>query len=410
MVLDYICIGFLLIAVVVALIQTFVFGDTAVLTAVMDSMFGSAKTGFESSIGLTGVLALWLGILKIGENGGAIKFMSRLVAPFFCKIFPEVPKDHPAMGTIFMNISANMLGLDNAATPLGLKAMNELQELNPKKDTASNAMIMFLVLNTSGLTIIPITVMTYRAQFGAVNPSDVFLPILMATFFSSLVGFLTVAFAQKIIMFQKNIILTLGALTAFVVGLIALFAPMDRESIQLYSSIVTNIILLGIVCAFVIMGLVKKVNVYDSFVEGAKEGFKVAVGIIPYLIAILVAIGMFRASGAMDWLLWGIEKIVAFVGLNTDFVGALPTALMKPLSGSGARGMMLDTMNTYGADAFVSKLSCIVQCSTDTTFYILALYFGSVGITKTRNALTCGLIADFAGILAAILIGYLFFH
>jgi len=409
-VLNYIWIGFLLIAVVVALIQTFVFGDTAVLTAVMDSMFGSAKTGFEISIGLTGVLALWLGILKIGENGGAIKFMSRLVAPFFCKIFPEVPKDHPAMGTIFMNISANMLGLDNAATPLGLKAMNELQELNPKKDTASNAMIMFLVLNTSGLTIIPITVMTYRAQFGAVNPSDVFLPILMATFFSSLVGFLAVAFAQKINIFQKNIILTLSVLTGFIVGLIALFATMDRESIQLYSSIVTNIILLGIVCTFVIMGLVKKVNVYDSFVEGAKEGFKVAVGIIPYLIAILVAIGMFRASGAMDWLLWGIEKTVAFVGLNTDFVGALPTALMKPLSGSGARGMMLDTMNTYGADAFVSKLSCIVQGSTDTTFYILALYFGSVGITKTRNALTCGLIADFAGISAAILIGYLFFH
>ncbi|MDD3480374.1 MAG: nucleoside recognition domain-containing protein [Paludibacteraceae bacterium] len=410
MVLNYIWIGFLLIAVVVALIQTFVFGDTAVLTAVMDSMFGSAKTGFEISIGLTGVLALWLGILKIGENGGAIKFLSRLVAPFFCKIFPEVPKDHPAMGTIFMNISANMLGLDNAATPLGLKAMNELQELNPKKDTASNAMIMFLVLNTSGLTIIPITVMTYRAQFGAVNPSDVFLPILMATFFSSLVGFLAVAFAQKINIFQKNIILTLSVLTGFIVGLIALFATMDRESIQLYSSIVTNIILLGIVCAFVIMGLVKKVNVYDSFVEGAKEGFKVAVGIIPYLIAILVAIGMFRASGAMDWLLWGIEKTVAFVGLNTDFVGALPTALMKPLSGSGARGMMLDTMNAYGADAFVSKLSCIVQGSTDTTFYILALYFGSVGITKTRNALTCGLIADFAGISAAILIGYLFFH
>ena len=410
MVLNYIWIGFLLIAVVVALIQTFVFGDTAVLTAVMDSMFGSAKTGFEISIGLTGVLALWLGILKIGENGGAIKFLSRLVAPFFCKIFPEVPKDHPAMGTIFMNISANMLGLDNAATPLGLKAMNELQELNPKKDTASNAMIMFLVLNTSGLTIIPITVMTYRAQFGAVNPSDVFLPILMATFFSSLVGFLAVAFAQKINIFQKNIILTLSVLTGFIVGLIALFATMDRESIQLYSSIVTNIILLGIVCAFVIMGLVKKVNVYDSFVEGAKEGFKVAVGIIPYLIAILVAIGMFRASGAMDWLLWGIEKMVAFVGFNTDFVGALPTALMKPLSGSGARGMMLDTMNTYGADAFVSKLACIVQGSTDTTFYILALYFGSVGITKTRNALTCGLIADFAGISAAILIGYLFFH
>ncbi|HPW90324.1 MAG TPA: nucleoside recognition domain-containing protein [Paludibacteraceae bacterium] len=410
MVLNYIWIGFLLIAVVVATIQTFVSGDSATLTAVMDSMFSSAKTGFEISIGLTGVLSLWLGILKIGENGGAINFLSRLVAPFFCKIFPEVPKDHPAMGTIFMNISANMLGLDNAATPLGLKAMNELQELNPKKDTASNAMIMFLVLNTSGLTIIPITVMTYRAQFGAVNPSDVFLPILIATFFSSLVGFLAVAISQKINIFQKNIILTLSLLTGFIVGLIAVFSTMDRESIQFYSSIVTNIILLGIVSAFVIMGLLKKVNVYDSFVQGAKEGFKVAVGIIPYLIAILVAIGMFRASGAMDWMLWGVEKAVAFVGLNTDFVGALPAALMKPLSGSGARGMMLDTMSTYGADAFVSKVACTIQGSTDTTFYILALYFGSVGITKTRNALTCGLIADFAGISAAILIGYLFFH
>ena len=410
MVLNYIWIGFLLIAVVVATIQTFVSGDSATLTAVMDSMFSSAKTGFEISIGLTGVLSLWLGILKIGENGGAINFLSRLVAPFFCKIFPEVPKDHPAMGTIFMNISANMLGLDNAATPLGLKAMNELQELNPKKDTASNAMIMFLVLNTSGLTIIPITVMTYRAQFGAVNPSDVFLPILIATFFSSLVGFLAVAISQKINIFQKNIILTLSLLTGFIVGLIAVFSTMDRESIQFYSSIVTNIILLGIVSAFVIMGLLKKVNVYDSFVQGAKEGFKVAVGIIPYLIAILVAVGMFRASGAMDWMLWGVEKAVAFVGLNTDFVGALPAALMKPLSGSGARGMMLDTMSTYGADAFVSKVACTIQGSTDTTFYILALYFGSVGITKTRNALTCGLIADFAGISAAILIGYLFFH
>jgi len=410
MVLNYIWIGFVLIAIVVAMVAAFVTGSADPLTSVMNATFDSAKTGFEISLGLTGVLSLWLGIMKIGEKGGVVNAMSRLVAPFFCKIFPEVPKNHPAMGTIFMNISANMLGLDNAATPLGLKAMNELQELNPKKDTASNAMIMFLVLNTSGLTIIPITVMTYRAQFGAANPSDVFLPILMATFFSSLVGFLAVAFAQKINIFQKNIILTLSVLTGFIVGLIALFATMDRESIQLYSSIVTNIILLGIVCAFVIMGLVKKVNVYDSFVEGAKEGFKVAVGIIPYLIAILVAIGMFRASGAMDWLLWGIEKTVAFVGLNTDFVGALPTALMKPLSGSGARGMMLDTMNTYGADAFVSKLACIVQGSTDTTFYILALYFGSVGITKTRNALTCGLIADFAGISAAILIGYLFFH
>ena len=410
MVLNYIWIAFLLTAVVVAVLQLCITGDGAALNAVMDSMFASAKTGFEISIGLTGVLALWLGIMKIGERGGAVGFLSRLTAPFFCKIFPEVPRNHPAMGTIFMNLSANMLGLDNAATPLGLKAMKELQELNPKKDTASNAEIMFLVLNTSGLTLIPITIMTYRAQFGAANPSDVFLPILMATFFSSLVGLIAVAISQKINLFQRNIVLTLGGLTALIVGMIVLFSQMSQESLTRYSAIVTNVVLLGIVCSFVVAGLVKKINVYDAFVEGAKEGFKVAVGIIPYLIAILVAIGMFRASGAMDWLLLGVEKAFAVIGCNTDFVNALPTALMKPLSGSGARGMMLDAMNTYGADSFAGRLSCIVQGSTDTTFYILALYFGSVGITKTRNALVCGLIADFAGIVAALFIGYLFFH
>ena len=410
MVLNYIWIGFLLTAVAVAVAQLCITGDGAALNAVMDSMFASAKTGFEISIGLTGVLALWLGIMKIGERGGAVGFLSRLTAPFFCKIFPEVPRNHPAMGTMFMNLSANMLGLDNAATPLGLKAMKELQELNPKKDTASNAEIMFLVLNTSGLTLIPITIMTYRAQFGAANPSDVFLPILMATFFSSLVGLIAVAIAQKINLFQRNIVLTLGGLTALIVGMIVLFSQMSQESLTRYSAIVTNVVLLGIVCSFVVAGLVKKINVYDAFVEGAKEGFKVAVGIIPYLIAILVAIGMFRASGAMDWLLLGMEKAFAAIGCNTDFVNALPTALMKPLSGSGARGMMLDAMNTYGADSFAGRLSCIVQGSTDTTFYILALYFGSVGITKTRNALVCGLIADFAGIVAALFIGYLFFH
>ena len=410
MVLNYIWIGFLLTAVAVAVAQLCITGDGAALNAVMDSMFASAKTGFEISIGLTGVLALWLGIMKIGERGGAVGFLSRLTAPFFCKIFPEVPRNHPAMGTIFMNLSANMLGLDNAATPLGLKAMKELQELNPKKDTASNAEIMFLVLNTSGLTLIPITIMTYRAQFGAANPSDVFLPILMATFFSSLVGLIAVAIAQKINLFQRNIVLTRGGLTPLIVGMIVLFSQMSQESLTRYSAIVTNVVLLGIVCSFVVAGVVKKINVYDAFVEGAKEGFKVAVGIIPYLIAILVAIGMFRASGAMDWLLLGVEKAFAAIGCNTDFVNALPTALMKPLSGSGARGMMLDAMNTYGADSFAGRLSCIVQGSTDTTFYILALYFGSVGITKTRNALVCGLIADFAGIVAALFIGYLFFH
>ena len=380
------------------------------LTAVREALFSGAKTGFEISIGLTGVLALWLGIMKIGERGGILNAMSRFVAPFFCKIFPGIPKDHPAMGTIFMNLSANMLGLDNAATPLGLKAMGELQELNDKKDTASNAMVMFLVLNTSGLTLIPITVMTYRAQFGAANPSDVFLPILLATSISSLVGLITVAVVQRINLWQKNIIIGLGIVILFLAGMIWLFTSLPRDQVQFISTLVTNLILLAIIAIFLIMGMKKKVNVYDAFIEGAKEGFGVAVKIIPYLIAILVAIGMFRASGAMDWTLSGLSNGLAFCGINTDFVGALPTALMKPLSGSGARGMMLDAMNSYGADSFVARVACTVQGATDTTFYILALYFGSVGITKTRNALPCGLVADFAGILAAIFISYLFFH
>jgi spore maturation protein SpmA len=409
-VLNYIWIGFILIAVVVALIITFVTGDGATLNAVMLSMFDSAKTGFEISIGLTGVLALWLGIMKIGEKGGAISFISRVTAPFFCKIFPEVPKNHPALGSMFMNFAANMLGIDNAATPLGLKAIKELQELNPKKDTASNAMVMFLVLNTSGLTLIPITVMTYQAQFGAANPTDVFVPILLATTISTLVGLISVAIAQKINLFQRTIILTLGTVIALLGLMIWSFSSMNAEQVKFWSMLMTNILILGIICSFLVGGLRKKINIYDAFVEGAKDGFKVAIGIIPFLIAILVAIGMFRASGAMDFLLVGIEKSLAFCGINTDFVGALPTAMMKPLSGSGARGLMLDAMNTYGVDSFVSKVSCIIQGSTDTTFYILALYFGSVGITKTRNALPLGLLADLASIVAAILIGYLFFH
>ena len=410
MVLNYIWIGLILIAMVVAALQGFIFGDYDSLTAVREALFSGAKTGFEISIGLTGVLALWLGIMKIGERGGILNAMSRFVAPFFCKIFPGIPKDHPAMGTIFMNLSANMLGLDNAATPLGLKAMGELQELNDKKDTASNAMVMFLVLNTSGLTLIPITVMTYRAQFGAANPSDVFLPILLATSISSLVGLITVAVVQRINLWQKNIIIGLGIVILFLAGMIWLFTSLPRDQVQFISTLVTNLILLAIIAIFLIMGMKKKVNVYDAFIEGAKEGFGVAVKIIPYLIAILVAIGMFRASGAMDWTLSGLSNGLAFCGINTDFVGALPTALMKPLSGSGARGMMLDAMNSYGADSFVARVACTVQGATDTTFYILALYFGSVGITKTRNALPCGLVADFAGILAAIFISYLFFH
>ena len=409
MVLNYIWISLLLISILVGMIHAFVVGDAAPLAEIMNSTFSSAKNGFEISLGLTGVLSLWLGIMKIGENAGAISVMSKLVSPFFCRIFPDLPKNHPAMGSIFMNISANMLGLDNAATPLGLKAMREMQEINPKKDTASNPMIMFLVLNTSGLTLIPVSVLVYRAQLGAAHPSDVFLPILLATYFSSLAGLIAVALAQKITLFQKNILLTLGVLTAIVVGIIILFAQMSQEDIQRYSSFIANFLLLGIISAFIISGAIKKVNVYESFIEGAKEGFKVAIGIVPYLIAILVAVGMFRASGAMEWIILGIEKFVSFLGLNTDFVGALPTAIMKPLSGSGARGMMIDAMTTYGADSFVGRLVCILQGSTDTTFYILAVYFGSVGIVKTRYALSCGLIADVVGIISAIAIGYFFF-
>lgn len=410
MVLNYIWIGFMLIAILVALVQTIFFGQTEVMYEVMNSMFTSARTGFEISIGLTGVLSLWLGFLKVAEKGGVVKALSRVVAPFFSKIFPEIPKDHPVMGTIFMNLSANMLGLDNAATPMGLKAMEQLQELNEKKDTATNAMIMFLVLNTSGLTLIPITVMTYRAQFGAVSPSDVFLPILLSTFFSTLVGLLAVSIAQRINLFRRAIVLTLGGFCALVAGIIYMFARLEQSQINTYSSVITSAILLGIVALFLIQGWRKRINVYEAFVEGAKEGFHIAVGIIPYLVAILVAIGMFRASGAMDYLLLLFTAFFNFLHINTDFVKALPTALMKPLSGSGARGMMLDAMRTYGADSFVGKLVCTLQGATDTTFYILALYFGSVGISKSRYALSAGLLADFAGIMAAILISYLFFH
>ncbi|MBO7255262.1 MAG: spore maturation protein [Paludibacteraceae bacterium] len=410
MVLNYIWIGFLLIAIAVAIIHAFIIGDATPLQTVMNSTFTSAKNGFEISLGLTGVLSLWLGIMKVGERGGIIASMSKIVTPFFSKIFPDVPKKHPALGSMFMNMSANMLGLDNAATPLGLKAMKELQDINPKKDTASNPMIMFLVLNTSGLTLIPVSIMVYRAQMGASNPSDVFLPILLATYFSSLAGMIAVSIAQKINLLQKNILITLSAFTLLIGGIILAFSKMSEQQIEMYSSFIANFLLLGIIATFIIAGIRKKINVYEAFIEGAKEGFNVAIGIIPYLIAILVAVGMFRASGAMDWIILGITKAIEAFGLNSDFVGALPTAMMKPLSGSGARGLMIDTMTTYGADSFVGRLACILQGSTDTTFYILAVYFGSVGITKTRHAITCGLIADAVGIIAAIFIGYLFFH
>lgn len=377
---------------------------------IMQSAFGSAKTGFEISLGLTGMLSLWLGILKIGERGGAINLLSKIVAPFFSKIFPEIPKGHPAMGSIFMNLSANMLGLDNAATPLGLKAMKELQDINPDKEKASNAMIMFLVLNTAGLMLVPVSILTFRQQLGAANPADVFLPILISTFCAALTGLITVAIIQKINLFNRVILLTLGGLVALVGSLIYFLSQLPKEDISKYSNFAAYFILFSIIVVFITMAMRSKTNVYDAFIDGAKEGFKVAIGIVPYLIAILVAIAMFRASGAMDYLISGIKYLVSITGINTDFVEALPTAIMKPLSGSGARGMMVDTMKMYGADSFVGRLSCIIQGSTDTTFFILAVYFGSVNIKNTRYALACGLFADLAGITAAILLGYLFFH
>lgn len=410
MVLNYIWIGFVLIAFIAGCLQFFINGDIDVFSRIVNSTFDSAKSGFEISLGLTGVLALWLGIMKIGERGGVVSAFSRMVAPFFCRIFPDIPKNHPAMGNIFMNVAANMLGLDNAATPMGLKAMKEMQELNPDKNKASNPMIMFLVLNTSGLTLVPVSIMVYRAQLGAANPADIFLPILLATFASTLAGFLAVAIYQRINLFDKVILGTLLGLAVLVGGLVFLLSRLPKEQLSVYSSVISSCILLSLIILFIGMAAWKKINVYDAFIDGAKEGFQVAIGIIPYLIAILVAIGMFRASGAMDFMIEGLARFFAWLGLNTDFVGALPTALMKPLSGSGARGMMVDAMTQYGADSFVGRLASTIQGSTDTTFYILAVYFGSVGIKNTRYAVTCGLIADVVGIVAAILIGYLFFH
>jgi spore maturation protein SpmA len=376
----------------------------------MTAAFASAKSGFEISLGLTGALSLWLGIMKIGENGGVLQKLSRVVSPFFVRIFPEIPKGHPATTSIFMNLSATMLGLDNAATPMGLKAMKELQDLNQDKNTASNSMILFLVLNTAGLTLIPISIMVYRAQMGAVNPADIFIPILLATFIAFITGLISVAIVQKINLFNKVVLGTLGGLIALIVCIIYFLSGLPKEQIAKYSGFAANFILFFIIISFILMALKRKVNVYDSFIEGAKEGFKVAIGIIPYLIAILVAIGMFQASGALTFLTDGIRWLIGLTGINTDFVDALPTAFMKPLSGSGSRGMMLQTMKLHGADSFVGRLSSIIQGSTDTTFYIIAVYFGSVGIKNTRYAIVCGLIADLAGITAAILLGYLFFH
>ena len=409
MVLNYIWIAFFLIAFVVAVGKLVIGGDTAVFTEIINASFASAKTGFEISLGLTGILSLWLGIMKIGEKGGVIQAFARLAAPVFSKLFPDIPRDHPVTGSIFMNLSANLLGLDNAATPMGLKAMQQLQELNPNKESASNSMVMFLCINASGLTLIPITIMMYRAQLGAANPSDVFLPIMLATFTSTLVAILAVCVRQKINILQRNLVLFFGGLGLFIGGLVWLFNSMEQEQVSLYSTLFANTLLFTIICGFIISGMRKKINVYDAFIEGAKEGFQTAITIIPYLVAILVGIGVFRASGAMDFIIQGVRFGIASIGLNTDFVEALPTMLMKPLSGSGARGMMLDAMNTYGADSFVGRLSSIVQGSCDTTFYVVALYYGSVGIRNTRYTVQCALLADLAGAIAAIAMAFLFF-
>jgi spore maturation protein SpmA len=406
--LNYIWVAFFLIALVIALIQLVVFRDTQIFASIVNSTFDSAKTGFEISLGLTGVMTLWLGLMKVGEEGGAMNVLAKVTRPFFSRLFPEVPRNHPAHGSIIMNFAANMLGLGNAATPLGLKAMQELQGLNPDKDTATNAQIMFLVLNTSGLTLIPVTIMVFRAQLGAANPADVFLPILLATYFAALAGLVSVAIVQRINLLHPVILAYLIGFAGLVAALMYGFVHTPQERVQTISNVVANVVLFGVISAFIIMAVAKRVNVYDVFIEGAKEGFTVAIRIVPYLIAMLVAIGVFRASGALDLLVKGIGNGFAALGLPTDFVSSLPTALMKPLSGSGARGMMVDAMKTYGADSFAGRLACTFQGATDTTFYILALYFGSVGVRKTRHAVACGLITDLAGVIAAIVIAYIF--
>ncbi|SFH08701.1 nucleoside recognition domain-containing protein [Pontibacter chinhatensis] len=410
MVLNYLWATFFLVAFAIALFQLIFFNDTEIFQKLVASTFDNAKLGFEISLGLTGVMTLWLGLMKVGEKGGVVAILARLVGPFFHRLFPEIPNNHPVYGSILMNFSANMLGLDNAATPLGLKAMKEMQELNPEKERASNAQIMFLVLNTSGLTIIPISIMVFRAQLGAADPSDVFIPILLATFFATLVGLIAVAIYQRINLFDKVIMAYLGTLLVLIGALIYYFSTIPQEQVSVISTVASNVILFSIIISFIGLALFRKVNVYEAFIEGAKEGFTVAITIIPYLVAILVAIGVFRTSGALDMLVDGIAYLIGLTGVNTDFVPALPVAFMKPLSGSGARGLMVEAMTNYGADSFVGRMASVFQGSTETTFYILAVYFGSVGIRKSRYALTCGLLADLAGVIAAIFIAYLFFH
>lgn len=407
--LNIIWIAFFLIAFAVAMFKLLVLGDQAVFSQLMDAMFELAKTGFEISLGLTGILALWLGVMKIGERSGFVEMLTRGLTPLFRRLMPDIPANHPALGSMVMNISANALGLDNAATPLGIKAMKELQMLNPIKDTASNAQILFLVINTSAVTLFPVTIFTYRAQMGAANPTDVFIPILLATYVSTLIGLLTVAWVQKINLLDRVVLAYLGGFSLLVLGLLAYFSSLPQQEMLVQSALISNVILFSLVAIFIAAAAIKRVNAYDAFIDGAREGFETAVRIIPYLVAMLVAIGVFRASGALDILFDGLRSLVLSLGLDDRFIDAMPTALMKPFSGSGARAMMVDTMQAHGADAFAGRLSSIVQGSTETTFYVLAVYFGAVGIKNIRHAVGCGLAADFAGVIAAITVAYWFF-
>jgi spore maturation protein SpmA len=409
MALNYVWVAFFIVSFAVALVRLIFFQDYQIFQTIVNSTFDMSKTGAEISLGLIGLMTFWLGIMKIGEKGGMINIFAKIVGPFFSKIFPEIPKNHPAMGSVLMNFSANMLGLDNAATPLGLKAMKELQELNPQKDTASNAQIMFLVLNASSLVLIPTSIMAFRKAAGAADPSDIFVPCLLATFFSTLVGLVVTAAYQKINLFQKTILIYLGTAAAFIGGTLYYFTTLSQDQIAIVSNVVGNVLLFGIILSFILLALYRKINVFETFIDGAKEGFEIAVKIIPYLVAILVAVGVFRGSGALDFLVEGIKHLVAFAGLDTEFVPALPVAFMKPLSGSGARGLMVELMNTSGADSFASRVACVIQGSTETTFYVLAIYFGSVSIKKTRHALPAAILAELAGVLAAIFIAYIFF-
>lgn len=409
MALNYVWVAFFIVSFAVALVRLIFFQDYQIFQTIVNSTFDMSKTGAEISLGLIGLMTFWLGIMKIGEKGGMINIFAKIVGPFFSKIFPEIPKNHPAMGSVLMNFSANMLGLDNAATPLGLKAMKELQELNPQKDTASNAQIMFLVLNASSLVLIPTSIMAFRKAAGAADPSDIFVPCLLATFFSTLVGLVVTATYQKINLFQKTILVYLGTAAAIIGGTLYYFTTLSQDQIAIVSNVVGNVLLFGIILSFILLALYRKINVFETFIDGAKEGFEIAVKIIPYLVAILVAVGVFRGSGALDFLVEGIKHLVAFAGLDTEFVPALPVAFMKPLSGSGARGLMVELMNTSGADSFASRVACVIQGSTETTFYVLAIYFGSVSIKKTRHALPAAILAELAGVLAAIFIAYIFF-